>query len=280
MHQVLRRGAVASMLFFLCSYFLSAQDLANNWKVITPSSPLQVTSVTEKDHGVVVFAFTNVSQKTIAAYAVRNEVLNFETDYGNQLRGFVPGSTDEVPFPVEDLKAGAGRDLEVSVVFEDGSSVGSAPLVSFLRGRATGDAAELARIREVFDGQAASHPGGIDAEALRRGIGPPPKSPTQALRVLGSIGAPIPLAATLRHDAPDFQRGFVRGVSITRQQALLKVGELERVSADVERRLATAPPGRKHLTPADLLRDTQEEYRAMATRYGYFISQAQMGRYQ
>lgn len=91
---------------------------------------MQVVSVSEKDYGIVVLALRNVSQKTIVAYALRSEALSCEVDYGNQLRGFLPNSTDELPFAGENLKAGMSRDLEVSVVFENGSSVGSAPLVS------------------------------------------------------------------------------------------------------------------------------------------------------
>jgi len=261
------------MLFLLGVHFLFAQDFANKLGVTTPLSPLQVVSVSEKEHGAWVLALRNISQKTVVAFAVRSEFLSCEVDYGNQVTGFVPSSTSEVLFAGENLKAGMSRDLDVSAVFADGSSVGPAPLVSYLRGLATGSAVELVRMREIFDGPAASHPGGIDADALRRGIGQPPGSEMEALNVLGTVGAAIPPAAALKRDAPDFLRGFVHGVTNQRQEALLKVDDLERLSVEAA---ARRTPNRTGL----LLRRTQEDYRAMAARTGYFVSLARTGRFE
>ena len=196
-----------------------------------------------------------------------------EVDYGNQLKGLIPGATVELPVAKESLNGRTGADIDVSAVFEDGSSVGSEPLVSYLRGLTTGGGVELGRIQALYEGQVAPARLSADIAELRRGIGQPPTSETEALNALRSVGARVPSAAKMRQEVPDFLDGFVHGVNSRRQEALQKVEELSH-------RLAAAHAGRGRASEADVLREMHSQYRSMAMRYGHFINLARGGEYR
>jgi hypothetical protein len=271
---------VTSLLALFGSWALFAQDFATGWRVIAPVSPLfEVASVTEVPGAVLALTLRNVSQKTIVAYAVRSAVVSGEVESGNQAKGFVPGSTGgPILFERADLKQGTSREIQVpAVLFEDGTSVGSPSLVAYFRGQAIGTAAEVTRLRQVFDAQAKAHaPGAYSiayAKALNQGIGELPRSETEALPVLAVVGAPVPSVDSLKRDAPDFLRGFVDGANSRRFEALHDLDALVR-------RVTPDPPRRATEVWQSVLGNLQERYRAIVERSQYFVREAQRGQYR
>lgn len=82
-HRISRYGSAASVLLCLSVSCVFAQDPLGNWRVISPSSPLQVVSVADvadEDHGRMVLVLRNISQQTIAAFAIRSQALSSEVD--------------------------------------------------------------------------------------------------------------------------------------------------------------------------------------------------------
>ncbi len=276
-NRVFRSMPVTSLLALFGSGALFAQNLATGWRVIAPVSPLfEVVSVSEVPGAVLDLRLRNVSRKTITAYAIRSAVLSCEIPYDYQ---FVPGSTGSpLLFERADLKEGTSRDLQVTaVLFEDGTSAGSPSLVSYFRGEAMGTAAEVTRLRQVFDAQARAYtPGTYSiayAKALNQGIGELPRSEAEALRVLAAVKAPIPSVDSLKRDAPDFLRGFVNAVSSRRFEAHHDLDALvRRVTAD--------PPSRATEVWLFMLSNVQNKDRAIIEHTKYFVREAQGGQYR
>jgi hypothetical protein len=271
---------VTSLLALFGSGALFAQDFATGWRVIASVSPLfEVASVTEVPGAVLALTLRNVSQKTIVAYAVRSAVVSGEADYGNQGKGLVPGSTGgPLLFERADLQEGTSRDIQIpAVLFEDGTSVGSPSLIAYFRGQAIGTAAEVTRLRQVLDAQARAHtPGDYSigyAKALNQGIGELPRSETEALRVLAVVRAPVPSLDSLKRDAPDFLRGYVKGVHSRRFEALHDLDALVR-------RVTPDPPRRATEVWQSVLGNLQDRYRAIVERSQYFVREAQGGQYR
>ena len=224
------RAFVALLLTGLLSHRAFAQLPLSNWSVDAPPNTVELISVDQGSSLVWMFAFKNVSAKTIIEFRVDNlkGAMSGLTTVGG-VGAVAPGENIVVNFGSHAL---GPRKLHVgAVVFADGSHVGTPHTLALVEGEMLGVALELKRDSallaatrnpnlnglDMLEAELARHSAGTDEEAPAslRGIELTGVSPAYVDKLLNERPASLRIGLIRARNLISSEAGYVQWDKVT-----------------------------------------------------------------
>jgi hypothetical protein len=251
---------------------LWAQGELHGWVALGPAHALTLTRVEEAGESTV-FSFTNISARTVTAYAL---TISSDPDDGSgDLYGeciaalerfcWPPGATETVHQATRLLPATHTWQVR-AVVFDDGSGEGAQKELDDIRYHRAGIMIEGERLNRILGAANPSDVSDAAIGALRVKIGGPPASPDAALISVSDVDLPglVLDRAKMKDNRIAFH--FLAGVNAARSVALGELDALVRKPA--EPAAAGGPSAR-----AVMFSEISQKHRDKGLRYRGYCEQ-------